>query len=255
MGSCFAREIRTWLLSHDFNYVMKGSPEETRHGSANWERVYNTPTMHQELRRILLDEEFPIHRTSTGTWIDPYRKNIEFNDESAARKLIARYRRDAADALSEMEIFIITLGVSEVWVERSTGLTLAEFPKSHLASQMDLKFTVLEPERNISELESIIELLRNTFSNIQIVLTVSPVPLRATFANRSVVVSNSISKSSLLLAATRVASEYEKVTYFPSFEIALLESQDGPPFSPDGRHVRPQTVYRIMQAFQECYVK
>lgn len=58
LGSCFAREIKSWLLRHGYNYLVgetdksiwrahevypggRGVPP-TEHASIAWERVYNT---------------------------------------------------------------------------------------------------------------------------------------------------------------------------------------------------------------------
>ena len=41
IGSCFAREIKTWLVENGYNYVQTATGPCTEAGSARYDRVYN----------------------------------------------------------------------------------------------------------------------------------------------------------------------------------------------------------------------
>src|SRR5690606_18875302 len=108
------------------------------------------------------------------------------------------------------------------------------------------------PQENTGNLRNAIEVLSANNPSVQIVLTVSPIPLRATYMDRSVVVSNAVSKASLLWAAHEISAENERVHYFPSYEIVkeLLDA----PYAPDNRHVTQEAVTEVMRLFSNCFV-
>ena len=73
MGSCFAREIKDYLQLNSYNYISCPSEIESVHGSAMWERVYNTPCILQELQRGFGQFSPTIYRLRDGRVIDPHR--------------------------------------------------------------------------------------------------------------------------------------------------------------------------------------
>jgi hypothetical protein len=96
-------------------------------------------------------------------------------------------------------------------------------------------------------------LFENLGRNLRIVVTVSPVPLTATFTGRDVVVANTYSKSVLRACAERwVRNHPQEITYFPSFEMATLSHPDAV-WMGDRVHVRPDFVRHITTHFvQNC---
>ena len=54
IGSCFAREIRQWLITHDFNFLQTAKGIGTGAGSARYDRVYSTFSIRQEFERALV---------------------------------------------------------------------------------------------------------------------------------------------------------------------------------------------------------
>jgi arginyl-tRNA synthetase len=65
-----------------------------------------------------------------------------------------------------------------------------------------------------------IELI-NQHSKKNILLTVSPIPLEATFTSNNAILANTYSKSTLRIVAEKLKEKFDNVDYFPSFEIAL----------------------------------
>ena len=85
---------------------------------------------------------------------------------------------------------------------------------------------------------------------LRFVLTLSPVPLRATFRKEvDVWTANTESKAVLRTAL----AQFGKL-YFPAYEIAMAAGQ-GWPFKDDARHVRPAIVQAIMEVFKHSYVE
>ncbi|MBU3537078.1 GSCFA domain-containing protein, partial [Alkalihalobacillus clausii] len=71
----------------------------------------------------------------------------------------------------------------------------------------------------VEDFDTVIAFLKNINPALKILLTVSPVPLIATYENQHVLVSNTISKSILRVSANEISKKYDFVEYFPSFEI------------------------------------
>ncbi|MDX2116111.1 MAG: GSCFA domain-containing protein, partial [Planctomycetota bacterium] len=81
----------------------------------------------------------------------------------------------------------------------------------------------------------------------RLVLTVSPVPLRASVHPLGAVVADEESKSTLRVAARIFCARHLEVVYFPSFEI--VRKLEHRPYLDDNRHVKPEVVARIMRTF------
>jgi len=254
MGSCFARRLKDWLVINRFNYVLTNSNLETPHGSADWERVFNTHCVHQEISRLVDGIERPLHELPDGRVVDPWRKNKIFETQALAAENIQAYLKGGLEVLKSMSVFVITLGLSEVWFDRESELAFAEYPKfGDVFTQERIELRFVDAQTNLRNLDLAIRLLTKANPSLQIILTVSPIPLRATFFDRSVFASNSLSKSALLQAAIELSESTKNVHYFPSYEIALLLN-DGPTFEWDGRHVNEETVELIMKYFKEMFV-
>jgi len=87
-----------------------------------------------------------------------------------------------------------------------------------------------------------------------VILTVSPVPLAATFEDRSVLVSTTYSKAALRVAAEAVIRRHDWVDYFPSYEIITGSPTGGLYYGPDDREVNPLGVAHVMRLFQRHYI-
>ena len=77
-------------------------------------------------------------------------------------------------------------------------------------------------------------------------ITVSPVPLLATFRNMDVLVANSYSKSVQRAALDEFLLDKEGMDYFPSFEYVTLSDPNFAWKSKDYRHPTDDVVKRIM---------
>jgi hypothetical protein len=84
------------------------------------------------------------------------------------------------------------------------------------------------------------------------VLTLSPVPLMATFRPISCITASSVSKAILRVAIDLAMNlEKEGVYYFPSYEMVTAGFAD--PYRDDNRHPREEIVERVMAVFERRY--
>jgi hypothetical protein len=89
---------------------------------------------------------------------------------------------------------------------------------------------------------------------VRVLLTVSPVPLVATYEDRHVVVSTTYSKSVLRVAADEVTRQRDFVDYFPSYEIITSSATGRSYYAPDLRDVDDAGVQHVMRCFTRHYV-
>jgi hypothetical protein len=82
-------------------------------------------------------------------------------------------------------------------------------------------------------------------------LTVSPVPLIATFEPRHVLISTTISKAILRVAADEITKTYDFVEYFPSYEIFSGSAIGASYFEDDLREVQQIGVDHAMRIFEK----
>ena len=78
-------------------------------------------------------------------------------------------------------------------------------------------------------------------------------PLVATFENNSVLSSTTYSKSVLRVAAEQVQSNFNNVTYFPSYEIITGPHSRGRYFEDDLREVKEEGVNHVMSVFMNNF--
>ena len=133
-------------------------------------------------------------------------------------------RLKTKEAFLKTDFFIITLGLSEVWEDTVTGEVFWRAVPLEKYDETRHKFRVLSMEETKSKLEKIYSLIRSHIPKAQVLFTLSPVPLAATFREVLCITANSVSKSILRASLDEFlrdkAMENESnLFYFPSFEI------------------------------------
>jgi hypothetical protein len=270
-GSCFAQHIARELKHSGYNYFVSeaappGLTEEAAKGrnyavfSARFGNIYTTRQLVQLLARAYgrFRPKDSAWKRNDGAYVDPFRPQIEPEGyPTASAVAIARENHLAAvrTMFEEMNVFVFTLGLTEGWRSREDG---AVFPLAPgvVAGAMDgsryefVNFTVDEVR---ADLDDLVETLRQLNPAARIVLTVSPVPLVATYENRHVLVSTTHSKAVLRVAADYAAGRYANVEYFPSFEIIAGNFNRGAYYEEDLRSIRPDGVAHVMRLFMRHY--
>ena len=113
--------------------------------------------------------------------------------------------------------------------------------------------TVAENEENIRE---IVRIIQTVNPSAPIVLTLSPVPLLATFRDMSCMTADCVSKSVLRVALDNVmADRPENVYYWPSFELVKWAGSalDWRAWGEDARHAHRYLVQCIINEFVESF--
>lgn len=252
MGSCFARELKRWLLEHGYNFVMTEEGPGCHPGSARFGTVYNTGTLRQiaESAHGLFSPIEPWW-TLPEALLDPYRACVAWPDVASARAERKAHGTAVREMFRRCSVFIATAGLSEVWRSREDGAVFAQTPPPSAYDPKRHEVALLSVEENIANLSRFYELARSINPKLQLVLTLSPVPLLGTFFPRSAVLSDSVSKATLRVALDAFCRAHPEVVYFPAYEIVTRLSPS--PYLDDHRHVRPEVIDRVMRTFIRHY--
>ncbi len=252
-GSCFAQEIMKHLKSLNYNYVMT---EPNDCASANWGPQYNAVAFQQTVEWSFGLRERPSlvwkEGVSADEYSDPFREGVIYKDLSEVSTNLKSHRRAAREALETSEVFILTVGLNEVWWLGQTDTILARFPRK--LSSFFVRNEVLTIEQNVIALQGAFDILRSFNPKIKMIVTVSPVPLYATFQadDMHVVVATQQAKAILRLAIEKFAKQnLDSVSYFPAMETVLWCTKN--PWDDDRRHVSREAVSNVMRLFSEIY--
>jgi hypothetical protein len=244
-------------MAREFATLQPVNKEVTGLGFTN---KYNTFSILNELSWALDPEAvFPVEsifQVTENTWFDPHcTPTLQFAgfSETLERRALMQ---TVAKRVAHCRGLIITLGLVEAWRDCKTGLYTNSTPiRSVLKPDPNrYEFHVTSFAENWDSLESIHALLtRYGDPDLRIVITVSPVPLLATFSKMDVVVANTYGKSLLRTVAQEWAAAHDNVDYFPSYEIVQNSSREAV-WETDLRHVTGATVQHIMDLFVREYI-
>jgi hypothetical protein len=267
-GSCFAQHLAAGLQKSGFDYfVPENAPDldaetlkKRNYGvySARYGNIYTTLQLLQ-----LLQEAYGQHHPHDCVWqgqdgriYDPYRPAIEpngFASESAMRES----RKILCDAVrrivEESDIFVFTMGLTETWRNKADGTVYPVVPGAVVGDYDPERHEFLNMPFNMvrSTLEDVIHFFKERNPTVRFVLTVSPVPLVATYENRHVLSSTTYSKAVLRSVAEEISRAHDDVTYFPSYEIITSHFNAGLYFDPDLRNVSMRGVRHVMRNFMQ----
>lgn len=275
MGSCFAREVENVLMMRGLALVTKGHGVPAEHfetwnattgrggGAAGGElsrgalNKYSVRSMTHELKRVLLDEAYPndgLIELAPDQWFDPHASGLRLLDRETA--FANRKRLTAATAtIKQARICFFTLGLTETWLDSETGLAMNAHPGPAWLARMPERFRFIDYgyDETLADMLSIIEMIRtHCHPEMRFIVTVSPVPLGATFKDADVIVANSASKSVLRAVAEELYRRFDFVDYFPSYEI-VLNSPRALAFQEDQLHVARDMVAGVMSTFERSY--
>jgi GSCFA family len=265
IGSCFARGIESALIEQKMEVLSRTTEFDSFPAANNEMRLgftnkYNTFSIYNELRWALDPAtEFPrdsLVEVGNGLFYDPHTNpalQLASLEETIHRHQIIE---SVTRRIPKCRVVIITLGLAEVWRDKIANIFLNHTPiPEALRSHPDrYEFHITNFAQNLSNLERIHTLLSQFgHPDVQVVVTVSPVPLLATFSGEDVVVANTYSKSVLRTVAQEWAAAHKNVHYFPSYEI-VQNSDRLVTWEEDLRHVKGEVANHIMRLFLRHYL-
>lgn len=240
LGSCFAEVLRAHMRKNKMSAYNVWIPSG----------LHNTYAMYDFLHWVFKGEHtsdgFRYDRLDDGTIVDwmPEEEHRIYNE-----------------AFMDTDAIILTIGLAETWRDKYSGKVFWRGIPENLFDNEKHEFYLSTVDDNTQNLKKTIGLIREYRPDVTIILTLSPVPLKATFRDVSCITADCVSKSTLRVAINNVMSElYKDVYYWPSFEIVrwLGAHQGSAMFGRDdksSRHVNKKISSKIVALFMESFVK
>jgi len=234
MGSCFARNISKSLNSNGYNSTHMEISEHINTTFAN---------------KAFVD------------WLaDPDTKNPV---NSRIRELLPDVwsAESISNTISNSDVLILTLGVAPAFFDRTTGDFVLPRPTSLnsrvLAEKYEFRTTSVT--ENVSNVLHLLNYIKKLAPKIKIIITVSPVPIMASFEYESCVQADCLSKSTMRLVAHEVVnnSGLQNIIYWPSFEVFRWAGSNSSKYfgADDGAawHVSEEMVNGTIEAFIDIF--
>jgi hypothetical protein len=263
VGSCFARNIERKLGELGFSLPMLAItvPDEERVSDVANEIMnkYTTSAIVNELRWSLGLAQFAddaLIEVEGGLVHDPHlhpQVPPVTRDRAVERR---RQIHDVVRTVKQCRVFIITLGLVETWFDRQTGLYLNGIPPRGAIAAQPERFQLRRQSHAeiLADLETIYDILRQCgHPEFKMIVSVSPVPFKATHTGQDAIAANTYSKSVLRAAAEEFVGIRENVDYFPSYEMVTLSDRHAA-YWDDNIHVQEAMVSRIMDLAVSKYV-
>lgn len=266
-GSCFAQHISNFLKQSGYNWLCTEDlpqrvPDELaksfgyRVFSCRTGNIYTPKMLNQWTSWSIKEAEVTLPIIQKGKkFLDPIRPTIEsegFKSPDEMKELRDFSFNCFYNAIHQADVFVFTLGLTESWRSKRTK---EEYSICPLALGLDgiseeIEFYNHNIESTCSELHQAIDKINLINPNINIILTVSPVPLIATQTDRHVLMATMESKMILREACSRAMANFKNVDYFPSYEIVTNPYDNFDYFEKDRRHVKSEGVARVMKQFK-----
>jgi GSCFA family protein len=271
MGSCFAQHLARHIRAAGLNYfVVEQAPEsldaaraQLRNFGVFSARYGNVYTVRQALQ--LFDRAFGSFTPAETVWhrddrfVDPFRPQIEpegFSSPDDVLNAAREHLGHVRDVFTQSDWLVFTLGLTEAWRSRTDG---AVYPVAPGVAGGDytpekyefVNFTAGEVREDLS---AFVRQIRKVNPAVRILLTVSPVPLIATYEDRHVWVSTCFSKAALRVAADEVERSEPNVWYFPSYEIITSPAAGARYYADDLRQVTNLGVSHVMRVFTRHFI-
>ena len=236
MGSCFAEELRNYFSEKGMN--------------SGW--MFVPPGLNNTFAiKNFVDWCLTGNQSDEAYWYDEI-------DGGAVKWAPGQESQTYRKVFEKIDGLVLTIGLAEVWYDTETGgVFWRGVPKSIYDEEKHL-CRMSSVAENVQNLSHTVRSLKGARPDLPIILTLSPVALKATFEPRSCFTADCVSKSTLRVAIDAVMQEgHEGLYYWPSFEIVRwLGGHVGHGmFGEDGntRHVNRATVKLILESFLKHY--
>ncbi len=238
MGSCFAENIGEKFIQNKFQTLVNP-----------FGVLYNPESIANSLEFLIKKKKFTEIDVfeHQGVWNSFYHHS-RFSDTLKDRCLenINTQIEIGSQFLKKADYLIITLGTSWVYQLKKSGKIVTNCHKVP-ASEFE-RFRISKCDM-VEKLRSVLKKIKNQNLNLKIIFTVSPVRHLKDGA-----IENQLSKASLLLTVHELISEFEKVSYFPSYEIMMDDLRDYRFYADDQVHPSKLAIDYIWDKFKSSWI-
>lgn len=262
-GSCFAQHLGAHLRTHGTVGFLEAEtlgPSDPVF-SARYGNIYTACQLLELFDECVggkVDEKCALLRKD-GKYVDANRPFLVPDGFASADDVLAarvEHIRAAGTTFSEADAFVFTLGLTEAWRLAHSGRVVPACPGLYADLGADAyhfeNHSFFDTFRAMS---AFVERLRTVNRDAKVILTVSPVPLTATYTSDHVLTATMRSKSVLRAVCAELSDAAENVYYFPSYEYVMNPVRSSAAFEADNlRSVRTAVVREVMGLFDAAFV-
>jgi hypothetical protein len=212
--------------------------------------------IHHALKKLAIKSAFHDFgeeiNSPAATWhIFDYALNGTPYQTPEHEKAFAQATADFRLVVPNAALLILTLGVAFV-PSRNGAFTIGVTPQF----LQDVTWRLTTPEENASFILRTVESARRVNPQIQVVVTVSPIPMKNSFLHDSIMAGDCLSKTTLRIAANIVVTKDPSIRYWPSFEaFRWLAAHQGNVWTEDFRHLDEEKIAVVTRAFIDAYIQ
>ncbi|RFM32496.1 GSCFA domain-containing protein [Chitinophaga silvisoli] len=233
MGSCFAEEIGARLQGHYFDALVNP------HGI-----LYNPVSITQSIHTYL-DNKIYTHEDlfQQGDLWHSWDHHSRFSGVDPDKVLagINAQQEAATQRLEELDWLMITLGSAHTYTLQESGKVVGN---CHKAPASAFYKKMLTAQDIISALDNAMHRLFFRNRKVKILFTISPVRYV-----RDGVVENNLSKAILLQAVHHMVNKFDRLFYFPAYELVVDDLRDYRFYKEDLVHPNEMAIDYVWEHF------
>ncbi len=238
-GSCFAEEIGHKLQQHKFDALL--NPNGI---------LFNPLSIARSMTAYLDDKRYTsgdlfLHEDIWHSWDHHSRFSGTDREEVLAR--INASQEAASQRLKEADWLVITLGTAHAWYLKEDGRLVGN---CHKVSEASFTKKLIPADEIIAALDNMMHRLFFVNRKVNILFTVSPVRYA-----RDGVVENNLSKAMLLQAVHHLVNKFDRLFYFPAYELVLDDLRDYRFFKEDMVHPNEQALQYVWEHFLKACIQ
>ena len=238
MGSCFTENIGDIMKNLQFSI-------DVNPFGVN----YNPSSVARNLWTLINQKEYSTDDLHSGNdrWFS-FDHHSDFSDSDPDTCLTKINRRInlSGSKLKETDYLLLTWGTAWVYVHKRTANVVSN---CHKLPANDFSRHLLSVSQITDTYTKLFAALRKSAPELKIILTVSPVRHWKDGARL-----NSVSKSSLILAAHKLTEMFSYCEYFPAWEIAMDDLRDYRYYDDDLVHPNKQMISYIWEKFSAAWL-
>ena len=249
VGSCFAKEIGKKLVENGMDFATYQT-QESELDSFGLGNVYTTRHFLQWMEFSIGERNWSsnMHQFNNGVVEDlTMNSQYHYSDHYECINKRTSIALNLINVLRSVDVLVLTLGLTEMWQSPcNEAFAMCPGTSKGIFSHEHHFFKNLTFGEVTSDLRSIWQIIQKINPKLEIILTVSPVPLTATAARENVLVASAKSKSTLRAAAGEFIDSDEKLHYFPSYELITHVNNPDWRFNKNLRTVSSEGVSYVM---------
>ncbi len=237
MGSCFTEYIGSLMQELQFRADL--NPFGIN---------YNPSSLSRNLWALLNGKKYSrkdLHEANEKWFSFDHHSQFSDSDPDACLQTINERIRFSREHLSNTNYLLLTWGTAWVYVFKESATVVSN---CHKLPANNFSRHLLSVSQVVDTYTKLFAGMRSKIPDLKIILTVSPVRHW-----KDGPVLNTISKSTLLLAAHKLSEMFSYCEYFPAYEIAMDDLRDYRFYADDLVHPNQQMIQYIWGKFSAAY--